>query len=60
MGEIAASLGLYTIAEFVENQETLEMLAEYGIDAAQGFHVGKPTPIPVIGKPAANSPLQSV
>jgi diguanylate cyclase (GGDEF)-like protein/PAS domain S-box-containing protein len=44
MAEIAASLGLYTIAEFVEDQETLEMLASYGVDAVQGYHIGRPEP----------------
>ena len=44
MAEIAESLGLETIAEFVEGQETLEMLAGYGIDAVQGFHIGVPEP----------------
>jgi diguanylate cyclase (GGDEF)-like protein/PAS domain S-box-containing protein len=44
MAEIAASLHLTTIAEFVEDAETLEMLANYGVDAVQGFHVGAPEP----------------
>ena len=44
MAEIASSLGLYTIAEYVENRETLELVAEYGIDAVQGYHVGRPEP----------------
>jgi EAL domain-containing protein (putative c-di-GMP-specific phosphodiesterase class I) len=44
MAEIAASLHLTTIAEFVEDAETLEMLADYGVDAVQGFHVGAPEP----------------
>lgn len=45
MAEIATSLGLFTIAEFVEDAETLEILTGYGIDAAQGFHVGRPAPV---------------
>jgi diguanylate cyclase (GGDEF)-like protein/PAS domain S-box-containing protein len=60
MAEIAASLGLYTIAEFVENQETLEMLTEYGIDAAQGFHVGHPLPLPTLESKGSSASLQSV
>ena len=60
MAEIAASLGLYTIAEFVGNQETLEILAEYGIDAAQGFHVGEPTRAPILKPTSSDTPLQSV
>ncbi|MGI9019653.1 MAG: putative bifunctional diguanylate cyclase/phosphodiesterase [Solirubrobacterales bacterium] len=44
MSEIATQLGLFTIAEFVEDEKTLEMLANYGVDAVQGFHIGKPEP----------------
>jgi|GEM_PF-633027 len=39
---VARGLGKKTIAEFVENEETLHLLREYGIDYAQGYHVGKP------------------
>jgi len=44
MAEIASSLQLTTIAEYVEDAETLEMLAGFGVDAVQGFHVGIPEP----------------
>ena len=42
MVEVARGLGKKTIAEFVENEETLRLLREYGVDYAQGYHVGKP------------------
>ena len=45
MNDIAHSLGLKTIAEFVENKEILSLLNEIGVDYAQGYHVGKPSPI---------------
>ena len=38
-------LGKATIAEFVGNQRTLELLQEYGVDYVQGYHVGPPRPI---------------
>ena len=61
MAQIANSLGLYTIAEFVENQETLEMLADFGIDAVQGYHVGYPAPVPAEPQPLGSaSTLESV
>ncbi len=44
MVEIAAGMGLKTIAEFVEDAETLELLAELGVDYAQGYHVARPRP----------------
>jgi diguanylate cyclase (GGDEF)-like protein/PAS domain S-box-containing protein len=46
MVEVARGLGVRTIAEFVEDGETLELLRDYGIDYAQGFHVGRPEPAP--------------
>ncbi len=40
--EIARGLGKTTIAEFVQDDETTRMLREYGVDMAQGFHLGRP------------------
>jgi len=34
-----------TVAEGVEDAETLELLREYDVDFAQGFHIGRPTPM---------------
>ena len=48
MAEIARELGVLTIAEFVEDAETLDVLEGYGIDCVQGFHIGLPEPVPVI------------
>ena len=44
--DIARGLGKRTIAEFVENDETLEFLRASGVDFAQGYLVGRPQPIP--------------
>ena len=38
-------LGKETIAEYVENEEILEVLKYIGVDYAQGFHSGRPEPI---------------
>jgi len=40
--DIARSLGIKTTAEFVENQEMLDVVRELGADYAQGFHFGRP------------------
>lgn len=42
---IAGALGLCTVAEFVEDEQTLAMLKEIGIDMAQGYHFGPPRPL---------------
>jgi diguanylate cyclase (GGDEF)-like protein/PAS domain S-box-containing protein len=43
--DIAHSLDKLTIAEGVEDAETLTRLKDYAVDQAQGFHVGRPTPL---------------
>lgn len=43
MNQVAHALGKKTIAEFVENQATLDLLKEYGVDYAQGNYLGKPS-----------------
>ncbi len=49
MGEIAHGFGKKTVAEFVENAETLELLREYSIDYGQGYYIGRPGAEPVAG-----------
>ncbi|MFT7433778.1 MAG: diguanylate cyclase (GGDEF)-like protein/PAS domain S-box-containing protein [Alphaproteobacteria bacterium] len=40
--DLARGLGLKTVAEFVENENILQILDELGIDMAQGYHISKP------------------
>lgn len=40
--QVARGLGKTTIAEYVQDDATMQMLREYGVDMAQGFHLGKP------------------
>jgi EAL domain-containing protein (putative c-di-GMP-specific phosphodiesterase class I) len=42
---IAHGLGQQTIAEGVENKETLDLLRDYGVDLIQGFYPGRPQPL---------------
>jgi len=42
MNQIAHALGKKTIAEFVENNDTLSLLESYGVDYAQGHFLGRP------------------
>ena len=42
---IAHGLGKRTIAEFVEDEETVELLRREGVDMAQGYHIGRPGPL---------------
>jgi diguanylate cyclase (GGDEF)-like protein/PAS domain S-box-containing protein len=43
--QIARGLGKRTIAEFVGDDATVEILRGYDVDFAQGYHVGRPAPI---------------
>jgi PAS domain-containing protein len=42
-GPASEELLLQTIAEGVENEEVLELLRDYDVDFAQGFHLGRPS-----------------
>ena len=39
------SLGLKIVAEGVEDAKTLNLLRGYGVDYAQGYHIGRPLPV---------------
>jgi len=43
--QVARGLGKTTIAEYVQDDVTAEMLREYGVDMAQGYHLGRPVDI---------------
>jgi diguanylate cyclase (GGDEF)-like protein/PAS domain S-box-containing protein len=47
--DLARGLGKHTVAEFVTDRATLELVRELGVDFAQGFHVGRPRPAPSAG-----------
>lgn len=45
--EIGRGLGVRTIAEFVTDATAYNLLARFGIDYAQGYHIGRPAAVPV-------------
>ncbi len=61
VGEVARAVGIETVAEYVTSAATLELLAKYGIDYAQGYFIGKPMAQPMesnvtpIGKHASRA-----
>ncbi len=42
---MARGMGKRTIAEFVGDDETVDLLRQCGVDYAQGFHLGRPVPV---------------
>jgi len=53
INQIGHSMDIKTIAEFVEDEATLEAVRKIGIDYAQGYKIAKPVPIEIglYGKP---------
>jgi diguanylate cyclase (GGDEF)-like protein/PAS domain S-box-containing protein len=43
--DVCEGLGVKTVAEFVTDQQTMEMVRDLGVDFAQGYHLGKPEPV---------------
>jgi sensor c-di-GMP phosphodiesterase-like protein len=41
---LATRFSLKTVGEGAEDQETVDLLRELGVDYAQGFHIGRPAP----------------
>ena len=42
---ISQTMKLKTVAEYVENQDIMDILEKIGIDYAQGYYIGKPEPL---------------
>lgn len=43
---MARGLGKRTVAEYIPDATTLDLLREWGVDWGQGYHVGRPEPVP--------------
>jgi EAL domain-containing protein (putative c-di-GMP-specific phosphodiesterase class I) len=43
--QMSKGLGKHTIAEFVGDDQTVEVLKDHGVDYGQGFHLGRPRPV---------------
>ena len=50
IADLARGGGLTTVAEHVTDDATLQILRDYGIDYAQGFHVAPPRPVMLPGE----------
>jgi diguanylate cyclase (GGDEF)-like protein/PAS domain S-box-containing protein len=45
--QAAQGLGKHTVAEFVSDDETVELLRAWGVDYGQGFHLAEPGPVAI-------------
>lgn len=46
IAQLARTMGLATVAEYVETEEIRTRIAALGVDFGQGFAIGKPMPLP--------------
>ena len=60
MNQVAHALNKQTIAEFVQNEKTMNILKDYGVDFAQGHHIGKPLPTIGTKKVVINTPENKI
>ena len=58
IAEIGREANMKTIAEYVQNAESLELLGELGVDLAQGYFVGRPTKRPLLKSTPISLSLQ--
>jgi len=45
INQVGHTMGLKTVAEYVESKEILDMLRAIDVDYAQGYYIGKPLPL---------------
>lgn len=50
--QVCQAYGIHTVAEFVQDEPTLRMLREFGVDYVQGYLIGRPAPVEEL-RPAA-------
>jgi EAL domain-containing protein (putative c-di-GMP-specific phosphodiesterase class I) len=60
IAQVAAELGTQTVAEFVGDEQTRELLRSYGVDYAQGYHIGKPRPVAETWPPPAQASVTAI
>jgi diguanylate cyclase (GGDEF)-like protein len=46
IAQLARAMSLTTVAEYVETDEIRQRVGQLGVDYAQGFAIGRPTPLP--------------
>ncbi len=58
--EVAAVVGIETVAEFVEREDVLAKLNELGVDFAQGYLLHRPQPLAELFKLAATASMPTI
>ena len=45
INHIGHTMGMKTVAEYVENAEIMQTVEQLGVDYAQGYHISYPLPL---------------
>ena len=45
INDMAHAMGKLTVAEFVENEEILQVMIDIGVDFVQGYNIAQPEPM---------------
>jgi EAL domain-containing protein (putative c-di-GMP-specific phosphodiesterase class I) len=64
MAQLARSMSMVTVAEYVESREISARVALLGVDYGQGFAIGRPTPLTDVlaglpPMPASQNPVRA-
>jgi EAL domain-containing protein (putative c-di-GMP-specific phosphodiesterase class I) len=49
--QVCQAYGIHTVAEYVQDDATLRMLREFGVDFVQGYLIGRPAPVEELHPP---------
>jgi PAS domain S-box-containing protein len=49
--QVCQAYGIHTVAEFVQDEPTLRLLREFGVDYVQGYLIGRPEPLDALAPP---------
>jgi diguanylate cyclase (GGDEF)-like protein/PAS domain S-box-containing protein len=47
VAEMATGFGAKVVAEFVDGQDTVDLLRQFGVEFGQGYFLGRPEPLPL-------------
>jgi EAL domain-containing protein (putative c-di-GMP-specific phosphodiesterase class I) len=47
--QVCQAYGIHTVAEYVQDEPTLRLLRELGVDYVQGYFIGRPSPLEPVG-----------
>jgi PAS domain S-box-containing protein len=49
--QVCQAYGIHTVAEYVQDEATMRMLREFGVDFVQGYLIGRPSPVEELRPP---------